>query len=122
MSVSIGGHAALVDAALLRLEAAGNRVELSRASTVLGQSAELDLLHSLETCRDLVLAVLHSNKEREVLVATLGHDGGERLRRIRVVLGVRLSEVGERDLRKSSCRAACDSAEEILADLGLLRR
>mmetsp|Transcript_65033 Transcript_65033/g.121143 ORF Transcript_65033/g.121143 Transcript_65033/m.121143 type:complete len:514 (-) Transcript_65033:70-1611(-) len=122
MSISLGSHAAHMDTALLHLEAAAGRVESSRTSTVLGQSAELDLLHSLETCRDLVLAVLHSNREREVLVATLGQDGGERLRRIRVVLEVRLSEVGERDLRKSSCRAACDSAEQVLLDLGLLRR
>jgi len=111
---------AAMDKVLARMERALVLVDGAQGSVVKLPLAELNLLVELEAARDIALTVLGKNADdRSTLEAIFGGDCS-RISRILAVLDVlHLSEMNAGDQRLATCRNACQSVEQVLADLGL---
>lgn len=111
---------AAMDKVLNKMERALVLVDDAQGSIVKLPLAELNLLAQLETARDNALTLLKKNADdRSTLEAIFGGDC-TRISRILAVLDtVQLSDMNVRDQRLPTCRSACQSVEEVLADLGL---
>jgi len=108
-----------VDEALDRMEAELRGVHASQGSIVKLPKAELELLQTLEFLRDFIMACLRSTADRKVFFNIFGGDC-KRVSRIEAVLsGLQLSDMNKDDQRLKFCKSACESAEQVLLDLGL---
>mmetsp|Transcript_31348 Transcript_31348/g.73114 ORF Transcript_31348/g.73114 Transcript_31348/m.73114 type:complete len:498 (+) Transcript_31348:63-1556(+) len=108
-----------VDEALDRMEMELRAVHASQGSIVKLPKAELELLQTLEFLRDFIMACLRSTADRKVFFSIFGGDC-KRVSRIEAVLsGLELSDMNKDDQRLKFCKSACESAEQVLLDLGL---
>eukprot|EP00929_Paragymnodinium_shiwhaense_P054658 TRINITY_DN27407_c0_g1_i5.p1 TRINITY_DN27407_c0_g1~~TRINITY_DN27407_c0_g1_i5.p1 ORF type:complete len:627 (+),score=158.55 TRINITY_DN27407_c0_g1_i5:107-1987(+) len=88
-------------------------------SMVKRQKVEFDLLQSIESARDFMLAVLvDESNNRKLLRDIFGGDCTRVPRVVAALDAVQLSEMHAGDKRPAGCREACDSIKQVLEDVG----
>lgn len=115
--------AAAMDAGVASMEKALAEADVAKSSgsAVLLQRYELELLGHMEAARGLMMSVLQGeSKERKVLQEVFGGDCS-RISKVRALLesAEKLGIPSRGKDRAENCLRACESVENVLADLGL---
>lgn len=101
-----------MEAALVKVKASvGKRVRL--------QQAELEFLKKLEGCRDFLTTALTHKAKSSNFMDMVGEDGSRVARAAAVIESASLSETNASDPRIVDCKAAIESVEAQLRDMGV---
>lgn len=111
-------HIVAIDASEAKMADAIAMMKSAKGSLVKLPRAELNLLVQLELVRDIMLAILQTG-DRPSLTDVFGGDCARIARIAAICETVEFSEMNKGDQRLRLCRAACESVEKVIVDVGL---